>query len=114
MAKRRKGFRCYECDEPAKHAHHVIPFSRGGTRTLPLCESCHNLVHDLSFANHSKLIKEGQERARQSGQICFRPRIHIDFATILKLKANGLSLEKIANELGVSRRTVSRCIDENT
>lgn len=27
------------------HEHHVVPRSRGGTRTLPLCEGCHGKVH---------------------------------------------------------------------
>ena len=37
--------RCFECDAPAKHQHHVIPRSLGGTRTVPLCEHHHGIVH---------------------------------------------------------------------
>jgi hypothetical protein len=39
--------RCMECDRPAHHEHHVIPASRGGTRTIPLCVECHGQVHDV-------------------------------------------------------------------
>ncbi len=28
--------------------HHVIPLSRGGRGTVPLCEPCHAKVHDIS------------------------------------------------------------------
>lgn len=37
---------CFECGSPADHEHHVIPRSLGGTKTVPLCERCHGLVHD--------------------------------------------------------------------
>lgn len=37
---------CFECGAPAEHQHHVIPQSRGGTQTVPLCVRCHDLVHD--------------------------------------------------------------------
>ncbi len=37
---------CFECKAPPPlHYHHVVPQSAGGTKTVPLCESCHSLVH---------------------------------------------------------------------
>lgn len=36
---------CFECGKPAEHRHHVVPRSKGGKRTVPLCHDCHDLVH---------------------------------------------------------------------
>lgn len=37
---------CFECGATAIEDHHIIPESRGGTKTVPLCGRCHDLVHD--------------------------------------------------------------------
>ena len=38
---------CFECGEVrGLHNHHVVPRSLGGTKTIPLCERCHGLVHE--------------------------------------------------------------------
>jgi len=44
---------CFECGRPSAHNHHVIPKIRGGTKTVPLCLSCHGKVHDKEFWNLS-------------------------------------------------------------
>ena len=31
---------CFECGQPAQEEHYVVPWSRGGTKTIPLCPSC--------------------------------------------------------------------------
>ena len=37
---------CWECgDVGAVHDHHPVPQSRGGRRTIPLCEACHAKAH---------------------------------------------------------------------
>jgi hypothetical protein len=38
---------CFECSAPAEEDHHVIPQSMGGKKTIPLCSTCHSLVHGL-------------------------------------------------------------------
>lgn len=38
---------CFECDEPAIHWHHVVPRVKGGSRTVPLCRSCHGKAHGI-------------------------------------------------------------------
>jgi hypothetical protein len=48
---------CFECDATATCEHHVIPVSRGGTRTVPLCNKCHALAHGIELSN---LIAEGR------------------------------------------------------
>lgn len=58
---------CFECGSVFDHWHHVVPKSLGGTKTIPLCESCHSKVHNVQFLNHKDLTRKGIERARQNG-----------------------------------------------
>lgn len=37
---------CFECDRPMDVWHHVVPKSRGGKKTIPLCNSCHSIIHN--------------------------------------------------------------------
>ena len=58
--------RCFECQSPAVHNHHVIPKSRGGRRTVPLCERCHQKAHNTSNRN---LSAEGRARIKKAGKV---------------------------------------------
>lgn len=49
---------CLECGGPAEHQHHVVPRSRGGTATVPLCSGCHGGAH------HQTQVGLGLERKR--------------------------------------------------
>jgi hypothetical protein len=60
--------RCFECGEPKQDMHHIIPKSKGGTKTIPLCAKCHGLVHGRDFVKHRQLHKEGVERAKLLGK----------------------------------------------
>ena len=72
-----KDNKCFECgsDKRIVH-HHVVPKSIGGTKTIPLCEYCHGLVHskDLTHMNELK-IKKKRKLAEQgfwpNGRCCF-------------------------------------------
>jgi hypothetical protein len=60
--------KCFECEAIEDlQEHHVVPRSRGGTKTVTLCHSCHLRAHgrDSKGLNHSRLTKEGIERARK-------------------------------------------------
>jgi len=42
--------KCFECGSTDNiHQHHVVPRIKGGNKTVPLCETCHSLVHDVSM-----------------------------------------------------------------
>lgn len=41
---------CIECGASAEADHHVIPRSRGGTATVPLCGYCHALAHNMKHS----------------------------------------------------------------
>jgi len=50
--------------------------------------------------------KAGLQRARAQGKRLGRPKVAVDRARILELKAQGLGYRKIADKLGVSHQTV--------
>ena len=60
--------KCFECNEPKEHMHHVIPKSKGGKKTIPLCAKCHGLVHGKDFLKMKTLQKIGIEKAISEGK----------------------------------------------
>jgi DNA invertase Pin-like site-specific DNA recombinase len=54
----------------------------------------------------------GLERARSKGRVGGRPRVQCDRERVITLHRDGLSLGKIAGELGLSKTTVSRLVME--
>ena len=78
--------KCFECETTEDlQQHHVVPRSRGGTKTVTLCHSCHMKAHgrDSKGLNHSRLVKEGQARAKSKGVKIGNPNI-----AEARLKAN--------------------------
>ena len=51
---------CFECGDVATENHHVIPRSLGGTKTVPLCATCHGRVHDglKRRDGHARLVRD--------------------------------------------------------
>lgn len=65
---------CVECHAPATELHHVIPKSRGGTFTVPLCGSCHGKVHGIRRSDdHPTVTRDGLRLARERGAKLGRP-----------------------------------------
>ena len=109
---------CWECGTAGTvHHHHVVPRSRGGTRTLPLCERCHGLAHHRGRAMSTAALTRAAlavKRARGErvgsvplGSTVAADGVHLapDLAEaraidlIAELRADGLSLRAIAAEL---------------
>lgn len=91
---------CFECGSPAIQEHHVVPRSLGGTKTVPLCDKCHSIVHcsdsELSLA---RLQKAGSRKNRVTNlEICHK--IYQD-----KGETGGVHL---AEKLGVNYMVVYR------
>ena len=92
---------CFECGQPARERHHVVPRSRGGTKTVWLCCECHGKVHGMKRLDVRQLTKEGIARKRASGKSWGCPPI-ISRETdqlILDLRSQGLSMLAIAERL---------------
>ena len=69
--------RCFECETTEDlQEHHVVPRSKGGTKTITLCYQCHMKVHgrDGKSANHKRLTKEGLKKAKERGVQLGNPR----------------------------------------
>lgn len=58
---------CFECGAPADHQHHVVPRSKGGTKTVPLCAACHGKVHGHALGGR-KLTKDALKAKRSRGE----------------------------------------------
>jgi len=135
---------CVECGDAAEHDHHVIPKSRGGTFTVPLCAACHARAHDLSgtvWADHRRLTRSAlavkRARGERVGEVPLGSRVAADgvrlerddaeadaLDTIRELRSAGLSIRAVARELnrrGVPARgerwhptTVARILARDT
>lgn len=59
---------CFECGAKATEQHHIIPQVYGGTKTIPLCSSCHMKVHGIKsekrIDNHTENTKRGLDKNR--------------------------------------------------
>jgi hypothetical protein len=103
---------CWECGGPPPlHDHHVVPRSRGGTRTVPLCEPCHGLVHgrqmrtsDLTRAALAAKSRKGERTGRvpfgsqlaaDGVHLIDNPREQAVIDGIRGLRAAGLSIRAI-------------------
>ena len=61
---------CWECDieNVPFNKHHPIPISRGGKRTILLCEPCHSKAHHIEKnMNISALTKEALRKKMATG-----------------------------------------------
>jgi hypothetical protein len=69
MKEKNDGRKCFECEleDDFIADHHVVPRSKGGTKTVPLCKKCHGLVHGRNFLNTSTLTREGLAAAKRRG-----------------------------------------------
>ena len=109
--------KCFECGEPAVVEHHIVPRIREGTRTVDLCEKCHNKAHNrddnLSLISLTKdALKQKKQKRERIGSIPWGYELSKDKIHLLpnineqkminiakKLRNSGLSLNKIGREL---------------
>ena len=105
---------CFECGAPATQDHHVIPRSRGGTKTVPLCHGCHGLAHGRGGIDTSTLTKEALAAKKIRGEVIgqvpygsqregkgLQPNLYEQqvIAFIRLLREDGYSIRGIANRL---------------
>ncbi len=93
--------KCFECETTEDlHQHHVVPRSRGGTKTVALCHSCHMKAHgrDGNASNSKKLIIDGLRKKRLAGQIQGNPKYGY---VISKCRTELLESREEQNVLGI-------------
>jgi hypothetical protein len=57
---------CFECSANENIIfHHIIPYSKGGRNTIPLCQKCHGLVHGKDFLKLDKLRRDAYFKRRK-------------------------------------------------
>jgi len=68
--------KCWECEIETEniHHHHVIPRSRGGTKTVPLCQPCHSKAHHMKKnMTVSALTKAALAKKKKRGERLGQP-----------------------------------------
>ena len=120
---------CFECGSCKNiHHHHVVPRSRGGSATVPLCGRCHGKAHgkasgdwDISTLTSDALQHKKSNGEYTGGKVPYGYRVAADGVTLvedeaeqaviaaaLEARADGLSLRRTAallNDEGFSTRT---------
>ncbi len=81
--------RCFECGLPAECDHHVVPRSKGGTKTVPLCGVCHGKAHHAERNMSSrKLTRDALQtkiaKGERVGKIRFGYDLAIDGKTLVR------------------------------
>jgi DNA invertase Pin-like site-specific DNA recombinase len=81
--------------------------------TITLCNHHHNIMHGIARfgkAEHSKLTKAGIEKARTNGVKIGRKKVADDkmIERIHELRYKNISIQKIADEMGINRDAVQR------
>ena len=117
---------CWECEKETEHIHehHVVPRSRGGTKTVSLCMTCHGLAHHRKKGmSSSQLILDGLQKRKDRGERVGRPpfgfTVNRDGRLIpkkdawmvvraIELRANKQPLRVVAAELGISMNKAQR------
>lgn len=106
---------CFECGEPAAHDHHVVPRSRGGKNTVPLCAKHHGMAHGLEI-RHENLTKRVMQHMRAQGlrvgsiphgyaladdgkTLVENEREQVAIRLIKSMRAEGRTLQSISDEL---------------
>ncbi len=70
LKSKKKGLVCFECGVQADHAHHVVPRSLGGTKTVNLCSPCHSKVHSPHLLKTSALTQKAMDKRKALGMYC--------------------------------------------
>lgn len=108
--------KCWGCDCETEHIHnhHVVPRSRGGTRTVPLCEPCHSKAHHRKKnMNTSTLVKEAYLRRKKEvgSKPWGNPNIHKNCSPLGQavMKANALKFNTRIQGICDELKTLGYC-----
>lgn len=105
---------CFECGEPSTVQHHVVPRSKGGTRTVPLCDLCHRKVHGRGCLDIKRLTIEALRRKQagreRTGSIPYGYALMPDGKRLIKARREQrvIALARKLYVLGYTQRGVTR------
>jgi hypothetical protein len=109
--------KCFECGSTNEiHYHHIIPFSKGGNKTIPLCSICHGKVHDRTFTNHREMVIKALKNKKDNGYVLGRPngtkesleKVLEKYPEIVKLYNEKKSIRETSRSLNVAINTVNK------
>jgi hypothetical protein len=109
--------KCFECNSTDEiHYHHIIPFSQGGTKTIPLCSICHGKVHDRKFTNHREMVINALRKKKDDGMILGRPvgtkenykKTLEKYPDVVELYHNKKSIRDASKALDIGKNTVHK------
>lgn len=120
LLKQVKGAICANCGTDCGQEiifHHIIPLVIGGqdviTNIVPLCSTCHDLLHSVSKDNtisHSELIKKGIQQAREQGVQIGRPKLtqapEWFITDVFPLYQQGITIMELSKKFSMSRTTI--------
>jgi hypothetical protein len=107
---------CFECGTVGpSYDHHVVPRSKGGTHTVPLCGVCHSKCHNHNLNGIRQLTQAALNAKKARGELLGCPPygfrrdrsnlVQCDegeiVTRILELRSEGLTLRAIAEQLTV-------------
>ena len=105
---------CFERDERAVFNHYVIPKSQGGKRTVPLCATCHGIVHSRTFTvNYRGIIQQAMARAKARGVLAGPKHklTPLQTAELRQHRAVGVRIKALRHRYGLSKASVYRYLD---
>lgn len=107
--------KCFECDsEDNLHNHHAVPRVLGGTKTIPLCGSCHGKVHSRDMTSTRALIKAALKKRKDTGIKLGRPKKKIDMDMLKTLYVDKkYTLKQCGESVGLSEASISRIVNSN-
>ena len=101
---------CFECGDTAVSLHHIIPRSKGGTRTVPLCGMCHAKAHhrdgnmDTATLTKSALYAK-RTRGERAGRIPYGYQLaDATSSTVRSKRGNPIALEEIPTQTAIVKR----------
>jgi hypothetical protein len=110
---------CFDCGSDEHiHYHHVVPETKGGTMTIPLCIICHGKVHNRDFMKIKELQKVGIEKAKRLGK--YKGRTNGSYMNtekwiqkpknyeVVKYLKEGYRANKISEMVGVHVNTITK------
>ena len=101
---------CFECGDYAVTFHHVVPMTRGGTRTVPLCGMCHAKAHhreaNMDTATLTKAaLNAKRRRGERAGRIPYGYQLAAATASTARSKrGNPIALEEVPVQMAIVKR----------